>query len=540
MGRFFTWVFWSLTGLVLVLGVFVVLLLKARISVVNAALLALVALPTLPPVLTIATGWRPLSVLFAVGVGVWIFLFWSCGESLLRSTDPDFTTSLDALRTGRLGPRGGRALLLGVGFGAALAGLRLSLLAAAEIVPGVWPTGPSLVLPLFNGYGSPVAEGIALAAGVALALALAFRALPRRWAPVAAAVAVGVLLPPFSIHPFAAQAGAGSLLAGALVYVALRHGLTALLVSAVVSSLLPAASFSALHLDWMTGSFAATALPPLAFVLLGWLGLSRSPAAEVQRLAQPAFVRRLEEERRLKHEMALLTRMQKGLLPRSLPRIEGWEIAARSVLANEAGGDLYDLLRDEDGYSWLAAGDVAGHGYSCAIAQAMTKAALVSLIGRGRTPAAVLQRIDRVLRAAEARRNFTTLALLRFRAETGEALLSNAGHPYPLLARDGEVTELALPGMPLGQGPPRGYQDHAFQLEPGMALVFCSDGLFEAADPEGALYGFERARSVLRVVAKRNAGKVLEALLADWRHHLRAARPLDDTTIVVLKREGGR
>jgi serine phosphatase RsbU (regulator of sigma subunit) len=109
-----------------------------------------------------------------------------------------------------------------------------------------------------------------------------------------------------------------------------------------------------------------------------------------------------------------------------------------------------------------------------------------------------------------------------------------------LLAAGGEVKELALPGLPLGQGPPRDYQDHAFRLEPGTALVFCSDGLFEAADHEGVLYGFDRARTVLGVAASRGAGKILEALMAGWRHHLRAVRPLDDTTIVVLKREGGR
>ena len=69
-----------------------------------------------------------------------------------------------------------------------------------------------------------------------------------------------------------------------------------------------------------------------------------------------------------------------------LPEIPGWEIAARSLLATEAGGDLYDVLRDEEGNLWIAAGDVAGHGYSCAIAQAMTMAALTSLIGAEQTP----------------------------------------------------------------------------------------------------------------------------------------------------------
>jgi hypothetical protein len=536
MGQAFTGCFGGVFGFLLVAGVFLVLAVRARLSVVNGALLALIALATLRAAPTISLGSPLLSLMAVASVGLWIFLLWSCAESLLRSTDAGFTTSLDALRTGRLGPRGGRALLLGLAFGAALAGLRLALLCLAEVLPGLWPTAPSLTLPLAGNHGSPVADGISLAAGVALALALAFRILPRRWAPVAAVLAAGTLLAPLSIHPYVAQAAAGILIASVLIYVARRHGLTALLTATVVAGLLPAAAFSALHLAWMPGAFAATTAPLVAVALVGWLGLSRSPSAEIARLSPPAFVRRLEEERRLKHEMDLLARMQRGLLPRTLPGVEGYEIAARSVLANEAGGDLYDVLRDEDGHLWLAAGDVAGHGYSCAIAQAMTKAALASLIGRERTPAEVLRRMERVLRAAGPKRTFTTLALLRLKPETGEALLSNAGHPYPLLASNGEVEELALSGLPLGQGPARRYEDRAFQLPSGGALVFCSDGLFEAADGEGSLYGYDRARTILRVAAGRSAGRILEALMADWRHHLRTAQPLDDTTVVVLKR----
>ncbi|HEY7214549.1 MAG TPA: SpoIIE family protein phosphatase [Thermoanaerobaculia bacterium] len=542
MSRMFVRVFASTLGFVLLLGLFVVLALKARLSVVNGALLALVALVTLNPAPTSFSGSAVFSALTAVTLAAWVFLLWSAAESLLRSTDASFTTSLDALRTGRLGPRGGKSLLLGFGFGAALAGLRLALAGLAETVPGLHAAGPSVDLPVFSALGSPVADGARLAGGVGLALALAFRLFPIRWAPVAAALAAGALFSPVAVEPWGAGLAGGVLVAGLLTWVAHRHGLTALLTASLVSALLPAAILAALHLAWLPGTFAATALPCAAILLLGWLGLSRSAVREVQHLSSPAFVRRLEEERRLKHEMSLLARMQRGLLPRTLPKVEGYEIAARSLIATEAGGDLYDVLRDEEGYLWLAAGDVAGHGYSCAIAQAMTKAALASLAGRGRAPSEVLQRMDRVLRAAGAKRNFTSLALLRLHPGTGEAVLSNAAYPFPLLAAGGEVQELAFSGLPLGQGPERSYEDYAFRLPAGGALVFCSDGLFEAADSEEAFYGDERARKILRLAAGRDAGSILEALMADWNHHLRGVQPLDDTTVVVLKRtaEGGR
>ena len=489
---------WNLLILLLLLGLFMALAIRSRVGVVNGAVLALLCLFTLSPVPTLLTGWPALTLTLMAVVTVRIFLGWSCAESLLRSTDADFTTSLDALRAGRLGPRGGRGLLTGFAFGAGLAGLGLALLALAAALPGVWPEAASFNLPVFQPIRGPVADGAILAAGVALALALALRVLPLRWAPAAAALVAGSVFAPLAIRPLSAGLVANTLFAGLLVHVCRRHGLTALLTAAIVAHLLPLAVFTGLHLDWTPIAFAATAGLAVAVVALGLLGLARSPAAEIQRLAPPAFVRRLEEQRRLVHEMGLLARMQRGLLPRTLPRLDGWEVAAHSVLANEAGGDLYDFVHDDAGRLWLAAGDVAGHGYSCAIAQAMTKAALASLIRADRTPAQVLQRADAVLRAAGATRNFTSLSLLRLDPATGDALLSNAGHPPALLWAAGEVTEIAIPSLPLGLGPPRRYQDQAVHLPPGAALVFSSDGLFEAMDGDGALYGYDRAQEILQ------------------------------------------
>ncbi|HEV2844732.1 MAG TPA: PP2C family protein-serine/threonine phosphatase, partial [Thermoanaerobaculia bacterium] len=530
--------FWThIFALLALAGLFFILLLRSRLSATNGALIALLTWITLIPVPGCTLGPAFSYVLVAGIVALWIFLVWSSGESLLRANGPDFATSLDALRAGRLGPRGGRALLVGFACGAALAGLRLALLSLAGALPGVWLERASLELPVFRSLGSPVADGAMMASGVTLALALAMRVVPLSWAPVAAALAAGFFLKPLPIEPGLAGVAANALFAGLLAWIARRYGLTALLTASLAVFLLPAAAFSALHSGWMPVSAAVTTALTAALPLLGFLGISRSGSAEVARLTPPAFVRRLDEQRRLRSEMALLAKMQRGLLPRTLPRIEGYGMAARSEIANEAGGDLYDVLRDDDGFVWIAAGDVAGHGYSCAIVQAMTKAALSSLAGRGRTPAEVLHRIDRVLREAGPKRNFTSLTLLRLRPETGEALVSNAAHPYPVLIAGEEIRELEIPGLPLGMGPSRLYQDHPLTLAPGATLLFCSDGLFEASDGGGRVYGFDRLQQVLREVRYLPAGRILDALFADWRHHLRSAQALDDTTIVVVKRE---
>jgi hypothetical protein len=536
------------TGLPVILaiaGTFLALLLRARISLVNGALLSLVALVACDPAwLTrelpdLGPGFQA-KLLWLLGnaplTALSVLLVWSAGESLLRSQSSGFTTSLDTLRVGRLGPRGGRALLLGFAAGAALAGIWLAVPALAVLLPGVSPAAASVPLPVFRTDGSAVTSGILLAAGVALALAVAVRFLQERWVLPAAALLAGWAFSPLEILPYPVELAANVAAAGLLAWVGRRFGLTALLVASVISLVLPAAVLSGGHLSWLPWTFAICLALPAGIVLLGGIGLSRPERIEDDPLRPPAFIRRLEAERSFRHEVDLLARMQAGLLPRELPRVEGYDLAARMVLAGEAGGDLYDFLRDDAGRLWIAAGDVAGHGYSCAIAQAMIKGGLVSLIAPEESPAGVLRQLHRVLQGSSADHGFTTLALLRLDPGTGEVVLANAAYPYPLLVADGRIAEIELPGLPLGRGPDRTYSDRAFHLAPGSVLALCSDGLFEVLDRNGNAYGFERAREVLRAIGHRPAVEIVDTLLNDCRRHLGGGELPDDLTVVVVRR----
>ncbi len=528
-----------LLGCLVAVILFLVLLGKRRIDFVNGAGLgALLVVSSIISVLMLDPDWTgALNALGALFVAAWAFLLWSTGESFLRAIDPGVALDLDALRAGRLGPHGGRSLVDGVAAGALLAGLGLTALAVAAHLPGAWPEKSVPRLPIFSAI-TPFFTGVVLAAGAAICLGLALRFLPSRWASWAAALAAGLAVPLVSLRPLGWQVAVCVAAAGLLILLGRRDGLAALLTAAVCAALLPAAAFSALHLGWLPVTFAVSAGVPVLLLGLGVAGLRRSEEAERERLKPPAFIRRLEDERRLSYEMDLLARMQLGLLPSSLPNVPGWEIAVRSLLATEAGGDLYDFLSDETGNLWIAAGDVAGHGYSCAIVQAMTSAALTSIITAERTPSEVLQGVDRVIRRGGSHRNFTSLALVRLDPETGEVTMSNAGHPFPLLlAHGGEVEEISLPGLPLGQGPQRRYADYSFEIPRGGALVFCSDGLFEATDPHEVQYGYERPRDLLRKLGDRPAPGILAALLDDWRTYMRSDDPpADDTTVLVLKR----
>jgi hypothetical protein len=527
-----------LAGILTVIVLFFVLLGRRRIDLVSGAWLGalLLVVATVPTVAADPSWMGLLSVLGAFFIALWAFVVWSSGESYLRSAQPGLTVSLDALLHGRLGPRGGRALVWGVAGGAALAGLRLAAEAVAARLPGAWPEEGSLRLPIF-GVETPFNDGVVLAGGIALALGLAWRFVPARWATAAATLAAGLAILFVNLHPWPFQVAVNVVAAGLLVVLCRRAGLAAALAAALCAYLLQAAAFSAVYPTWLPVSLAVTAATPAFLLLLGFVGLSRPSEAEIEQLKQPAFMKRIEEERRIKYEMDLLARIQLGLLPQQLPRITGWEIAASSLLATEAGGDLYDFFADEEGFLWIAAGDVAGHGYSCSIAQAMTVASLSSLITSTQTPGGVLHQVDRVLRR-NTHRHFTTLVLLRLDPRTGTGRLANAGHPYALLSAEGQVSEIALAGLPLGQGPKRQYSDADVEITPGAALVFASDGLFEATDSRGISYGYERPRDVLHGLAGKTATEILDGLMADWRRYRGAVEQEDDTTVVVVKRIG--
>jgi sigma-B regulation protein RsbU (phosphoserine phosphatase) len=520
---------------------FVLLLARRRIELAKGATLGVIsiALSLAGPIQSSST-WIQLgeSLVGVVGKGVALFVLWSSAESWLRSTIPGFRTSLDRLRAGRLGPAGGRALLAGWSIGAAVAGLWLVALAAATLVPGVAPIEGSIRLPMFNATPSPIDEGVLHTGYVLIAICAALRLpLIRRVRGSGIAMAGLVIATRVPVTSFWFALVIGLVVAAVLIRAYAGYGLTALLSAAVTSTVLPAALFSLMHASWLTPSATLLSAVAVAPLLFGLIGIRRPDEVEEGPLPLPAFVRRLEEENRLKYEMDLLARMQLGLLPKETPRMEGWEIAARSILATEAGGDLYDFVHDTEGRLWIAAGDVSGHGYSCAIAQAMTKAGLASLVEADRTPAIVLTRLDRVLRGSGASRTFTSLALLRLDPATGDALVSNAGHPYPwIVTRSGDATELELPSLPLGQGPSRTYADVPLTLDPGSVLLLSSDGLFEGADAAGKPYGFERIRQILGKVHRRPAEAILTAIVEDWRLHVGAGAPADDTTIVVVKR----
>lgn len=477
----------------------------------------------------------------AVSLGLAVIL-WSVAESVIRDTVPGFTTSLDALVARRPGPRLGVALLAGLGAGAAAAGLSLIASSSAALLasPGLHPHLPTYSVPFFDGATNPFYAGAWNAGTFVFAAGLLRWVLPRAAADALATLVFALYLATAQpLNPYLASAGAAALVAVAFGLVFRLHGLAALLAAALAQPLWIdlLASARMASVAWVPFGIAAGCLGATA--ALASVAFRRPEREDDVRVDAPDYVKRIESERRVTYEMGLLSKMQTALLPLAPPERTGFDLAARSILATEAGGDLYDFLVDGEGGLWVAAGDVSGHGYSCGIQQAMVKAAFHSLAKAGCRPGELLGEVDRVLRTAgRESRLFTSLALLRIDPKSGKGLFANAGHPFPLLVREGRCDEIEVPGLPLGQGPARTYPDVEVDLRAGDFLVLASDGLYEGPDRFDDPYGYERPKAVLESVGlwRRPPGAVVEALLADWRLHVGEGSPADDTTVVVVRR----
>jgi serine phosphatase RsbU (regulator of sigma subunit)/ketosteroid isomerase-like protein len=248
---------------------------------------------------------------------------------------------------------------------------------------------------------------------------------------------------------------------------------------------------------------------------------------------------RLEEEmrerQRVEHELGVARRIQHALLPKDLPELDGWEIARHYQPAREVGGDFYDFLRLEDGRVGLVIGDCSGKGIAAALVMANTQSVLRAVAQReGITPGRVLEEANEVLYAYIPPTMFITCLYAILDPESGGLVYANAGHDLPYLHRNSEAEELRARGMPLGLMPGMSYEEKETVLNVGVAALFYSDGLVEAHDPKGEMFGFPRLRAF---VAEHGEERSLEEALLEELYSFvgEGWEQEDDITLLTLR-----
>jgi predicted ester cyclase len=206
----------------------------------------------------------------------------------------------------------------------------------------------------------------------------------------------------------------------------------------------------------------------------------------------------ISERERVEQELQVARRIQHALLPKEVPDLEGWQISPLYRPAREVGGDFYDFLELEDGYLGLVVGDATGKGVPAALVMAATRSTLRAVAQGSNSPGEVLRRANDPLVMDIPPNMFVTCFYAILDPESGGLSYANAGHDLPYLRRrSGEAEELRARGMPLGLMPGMSYEEKETILEADEAALFYSDGLVEAHDPKGEMFGFPRLRALV-------------------------------------------
>jgi len=244
-----------------------------------------------------------------------------------------------------------------------------------------------------------------------------------------------------------------------------------------------------------------------------------------------------EEQRALEDDLESAARIQKAHLPRLDGKIEGWDFAFAFEPAGPVGGDCCDVLTHEgsDEVTFLL-GDVSGKGVPAAMLASSLHATIRSLAGPGLPVGSLVERANRLFRAASVSRSFATLICGRARAG-GSLEICNAGHCPPLLRSGASVREIAPTGLPVGTFLSAAYGCEELRLAEGDYLVAFTDGLTEARDSNGEEYGSERLAALLANLELPSARSVVDACLADLDAHTGGARG-DDLSLLVVRRAG--
>jgi serine phosphatase RsbU (regulator of sigma subunit) len=245
----------------------------------------------------------------------------------------------------------------------------------------------------------------------------------------------------------------------------------------------------------------------------------------------------LENARLYQQQKRFADTMQRSLLPREQPQIDGIDVAAvyESSARLDVGGDVYDFLTLDDGRLAVVLGDVTGHGVDATADMAMAKFVFRSLAREHPEPADFLSVANDVVVGEVAQNKFVSMLYLTIDPTTGEVACASAGHPWPrIVGGDGTVRALRARGMVLGVDSDQAYEEVRHTLPAGAALVLYTDGVIEAR--RGAeLYGNDRLDESLAARAAIPAEALAEAVVADCRVFT-GGELTDDCAVVVIRR----
>ncbi len=240
-------------------------------------------------------------------------------------------------------------------------------------------------------------------------------------------------------------------------------------------------------------------------------------------------------------EMELASYIQESLLPKTLPKLDGYEICFSNKMASGVGGDYFDtMLLDEENLCVII-GDVSGHGVASALVMAIAKAVLYHGFKETRDLKELFSDLNSVVNtyfSTPPVKKMITLFATIVNLPTGKSVFIDAGHNFPMkISSDGQITEVKMTGLPVGiMKKMRKLRTDEFVIDKGETVVFYTDGIVEATGKTPEQYGYDRFKKDLSEMCKESSETIMNTLLENYRKWEDGTEPDDDVTLFVLKR----
>jgi len=268
--------------------------------------------------------------------------------------------------------------------------------------------------------------------------------------------------------------------------------------------------------------------------LLDNLAAQAAPALRVGQLVREQEAEAMTRQR-FEQELEVARLIQQNFLPKELPDLPGWQIAAYYHPAREVGGDFYDVIALSDGRVGFVVGDVTDKGVPAALVMSATRSVLRACAQRLIEPGVVLERVNEHLCPDMPAKMFVTCLYGVLDPQSGHLRFANAGHDLPYVKTADGVVELRARGMPLGLMPGMAYEEKEMTLELGDSVLLHSDGVVEAHDPERNMFGFPRLKETVGDAP--GGQELIDRVLRDLAEFTGpGAEQEDDITMVTLQR----
>jgi sigma-B regulation protein RsbU (phosphoserine phosphatase) len=243
----------------------------------------------------------------------------------------------------------------------------------------------------------------------------------------------------------------------------------------------------------------------------------------------------VRHEQQLERDLSMARQVQLRLLPATVPEHVHGEFAARFLPARSIGGDLYDFAEYDSNRSAIILGDVSGKAAPAALFAALVSGIMRAATAQKPAPAAMLSLLNEALQERRLDSQYVTMLYAVWNDDNRTLQVANAGAVPPIFCRGGEITSMRVEGFPLGMFPEAEYEEFSVATQPDDAFVFVSDGITDAENAQGDMYGTERLCEMLCGHRHLPAAQIAEAIFADVARFQAGHPRFDDETILVLR-----